>query len=501
MSKGGEDVLRSLRTLLSLVALVLIGGAYAAVPTFQELMDPSQFPEPQFGMRVLSLAHKGARIRIVTTGAIVNVNERNGDIEFEQRIGRLRKVAVLRVGKPLDGVQITHEGEGFASISVDCPKLAIRINGDSLFMLHAHEAMDLEVESKIAPAWNASWKTNHLAVDEWGGFGLYCSDLDLNDHFDAAGPVVAKYALPEDAVLAIGVCPPKAYAWDRSLDLQVVWHWSAQNAYPSDEELLSWKPYGNVILLQSEVMLWKDWNLDFVPRLGIDEFVRVRETIHRMRMRFIVYTSPFYFLKGTSQEGQAVNDKPGFSPGAVVNGENMPLFLEAITRVMSDLKPDGLYFDGQYMQNPAALYALARHARRIVGDKGLLEWHSTTELGPGGSLMYMPQADAYTDIQLRGEGQDATYGNFDYLRFFVSGYNINNRIGVLCNNSGQEMNKEMLDSLLQANVRLHTLIGHPKLRDFVKDDYRPRLTLDLRDTVNKLVDERQQKVSQKAGTR
>jgi len=57
------------------------------------------------------------------------------------------------------------------------------------------------------------------------------------------------------------------------------------------------------------------------------------------------------------------------------------------------------------MENPAGLYALARESRAIVGEQGILEWHSTTELGGWGSLMYMPQADAYTDIQLRGEAR------------------------------------------------------------------------------------------------
>ncbi len=481
-----------------LVAIMLLaGGAFGQATTFQELMDPAQFPEAQFGMKVTSVAAKGERIRVVTTGAIVNINGRTGDIGFLQRIGHLRPVATLHVGAPLEGVQVTHEGEGFARITVGKPNLTIRINGDSLFMIQANEPLTLEVESKILPAWNVSWKTNHLVVDEWGGFGLYCSDLSLDDHFNALNPSIAKYPMPAEAVLCIGVCPPKPYNWERSFDLQVVWHWSDKSGYPSDEDLLSWEPYGNVVLLQSEVMLWKDWNLDFVPRLGMDEFVRVRDTIHRRGMRFIVYTSPYYFLKGTSQEKQAVNDKPGISPGAIVNGENMPLFLDAITRVMNDLKPDGLYFDGQYMENPAALYALARHARRIVGDKGLLEWHSTTELGPGGSRMYMPQADAHTDIQLRGEGQDAVYRDFDYLRFFVSGYNINNCIGVLCNNSGREMSVEMLDTLLQANVRLHTLIGNPKMRDFVKEQYRPKLTDDMRTAVDRLVEQRQTKVKER----
>lgn len=487
-----------MRRLVAACGMVWMWGcAWAAGPTFQELMDPAQFPEAQYGMKVEGATEYKRVVHITTTGADIEIDAAAGTVSLGQRLGHIRPVAVLRIGRPLDRVAVTHRGEGFARVTSEQPRLTIRVNGDSLMLLHAHEPLRVAVESAIVPAWNASWKTNHLVVDEWGGFGLYCSDLTLDDRFDPLEPNVADYTLPADAVLCAGVCPPKAYDWKRSLHEQVNWHWSDKTGYPNDEDLRAWQPYGNVVLLQSEVMLWKDWNLDFVPRLGIDEFARVRKTIHDMGMKFIVYTSPFYFLKGTSQEKQAVNDKPGVCPGAIVNGENMPLFLEAIARVMRDLEPDGLYFDGQYMENPAGLYALARHARRTVGENGILEWHSTTELGGWGSQMYMPQADAYTDIQLRGEGQDALYGGFDYLRFFVSGYNINNCIGVLCNNSGKPVTPSLLDTLMQTNTRLHTLVGNPALREFINTDYRPRLTPDLRAAVDRLVDERQANVAQK----
>jgi len=39
----------------------------------------------------------------------------------------------------------------------------------------------------------------------------------------------------------------------------------------------------------------------------------------------------------------------------------------------------------------------------------------------------------------------------------------------------------MLDLLLQANGRLHTLVGNPKLCEFIKTEYRPRLTAQLRE--------------------
>lgn len=466
--------------------------------TFQELMDPAVFPDAQRGMVVESVAGGEGRATITTTGAVVQIDGAGGTISFRQRIGGERPVAMLAAGCPLRGLKVTHNGAGFARVTVEEPKMVVRVNGDSLFMLHALEPASLKVHREISPAWDASWKTNHLIVDELGGFGLYCSDLELADGYDPHGDPVAAYPLPAGAVLALGVCPPKPYDWDRSLREQVIWHWSNTTSYPPDGELHSWKPYGNTILLQSEVMLWKDWNLDFVPRLGMEEWERVRGAIHGMGMPFIVYTSPYYFLKGTSQEKQAVNDKPGACPGAVVDGENMAVFLDAITRVMTGLKPDGLYFDGQYAENPAALYALARHSRKIIGDGGILEWHTTLELGRWGSLMYMPQADAYTDIQLRGEASDRLYDDFDYLRYFVSGYNINNCIGVLCNNSGKGMGTAQMEQVLRANARLHTLIGNPALRDFIVNEYRPRLTPEYRAEVDRLVAERQAGVGEKA---
>ncbi|MCX5757759.1 MAG: hypothetical protein NTU83_04495 [Candidatus Hydrogenedentes bacterium] len=470
----------------------------AATPTFQALMDPSVFPGAQRGMKVESVAQDAETITITTTGASIVLNCSNGAVSFRQRIGHERPVVTLELNQALRGVKVTHKGDGFARVTIDRPQATIRVNGDSLFLLHAHEALRAAVREEIVPAWNASWKTNHLIVDEFGGFGLYCSDLELQDQYDAYNVPVATYSLPANAVLAVGVCPPKPYDWDRSLRDQVIWHWSNLTSYPPDDELQSWKPYGNLVLLQSEVLLWKDWNLDFVPRLGPDEWTRVRNTIHGMGLPFIVYTSPYFFLKGTSQEKQAVNDQPGVCPGAIVNGENMPLFLDAIRRVMRELKPEGLYFDGQYMENPAALYALARYSREIIGEEGILEWHSTTELGSWDSLLYMPQADAYADIQLRGEGRDRQYADFDYLRFFVSGYNINNCIGVLCNNSGKEMSVPQLEAVLKANARLHTLIGHPAMREFILNEYRPRLTPEYRASVDRLVAERQQRVREKA---
>ena len=343
-----------------------------AAPTFQDLMDPAMFPLPQRGMKVETASEDGDAIRIRTTGAEVLVDAPRGAILFMQRIGHARPVAVMRFGVALEGAQLTHAGPGFAMVTCERPKLTLRLNGDSLFMLHAQDAVGLAVDRKIEPAWNASYKTNHLIADERGAFGLYCSEPALNDQFNAVAKTVAQYSLPANAVLWLGVCPPKPYEWLHSLHDTVIWHWSDKEAYPPDETLHAWKGLGNIVLLQSEMMLWKDWNLEFTPRNGDAEFARVRRVLRKNNMRLMVYTSPAYFLKGTAGEPNAINSFEGFKgwPSPTLTGENMELFLAAIKKMVKQNKPDGLYFDGQYLENPAALYALARRSREIVGELG-----------------------------------------------------------------------------------------------------------------------------------
>ncbi|MCC6491267.1 MAG: hypothetical protein IT364_27505 [Candidatus Hydrogenedentes bacterium] len=477
---------------------------HAGAPTFQDLMDPSVFPEAQRGMIVESATASPDELRIVTTGAEFTLDGAGNGV-FRQRVGHPREIARIRIEGIAGTPALTHSAPGLAFARFDSPKLDLRVNGDSLFMFHAHEPVDIEVTRAIDVGFTASHKSNCIVLDEWGGFGLFGSDPSLESALTPYEPVVARYTLPADAVLWIGICPPKPYDWERSLRDNVVWHWSNQLGYPPDSDLIAWSKEGNTVLLQSEVMLWKDWNLAFVPRLGDEEFARVRKTIHDHGMRFIVYTSPYYFLKGTPIESKAMNSFDNFSvtgfPPGWPEGVNMDLFMDEITKVMTHYKPDGQYFDGQYTENTAALYALARRTRALLGEEGILEWHSTFALGTG--LCFLPQADAYVDFILRGEGRDSTYTDFNYLRYFVSCYNSSNSIGVLCNN-GPKPTADLAERLLSANCRMHTLAGwlaDPGVMEVVHNSYREHLTAELRERVERGVDERQAQVAEAAKAR
>jgi hypothetical protein len=151
------------------------------------------------------------------------------------------------------------------------------------------------------------------------------------------------------------------------------------------------------------------------------------------------------------------------------------------------------------MRNPAALYALARRTRELIGEDGILEWHSTTALGSG--RCYLPHADAYVDFILRGEGRKSLYADFEYLRYFVSGYNINNCIGVLCNNGPVGVNGDLVRDVLRANGRFHVIAGWLDKPEFVKvleEDYFPRLNAGLRNEVEAVMAARQETVGERA---
>lgn len=224
-------------------------------------------------------------------------------------------------------------------------------------MIQVHEPIVVEIERKINVGWEASFKNNHLLADEYGAFGLDVSDPDINAHYAAYDSTVARYPLDTDRIRWATVCPPKPYDGERSFKEHVVCYWSDTCAYPSDEVLESWQAHETIFLLQSEVTPWNDWNLGFEPRFGPEEFARVRAKVHDLGMRFIVYTSLYYFLKDTALEYAAMNSFEGFVgwPPGTPTGENMPLFLFTIENLMRTHTPHGLYFDGQYIQKPGSI--------------------------------------------------------------------------------------------------------------------------------------------------
>jgi len=462
------------------------------------LLTTHDFSTPQFGMAVERVRESDRGITVRTTGAEFAFEPAAGTLTLRQRIGKARRVATVTFPRTaLLGLKVDWRTDGAVRLSANRGRLEMRINGDSLLMMRSSRAFELAYTLGFSPGSIRQAAGNTLLLDEYGGIGSYLATGSGPGCVPEADGRVACHLAPEQ-ILWIAVAPPREYPWEASLRDRVCWHWSMATGYPTDEQIERWSRSGNILLQQSEVMLWKDWSLRFIPRNGVDEFERVNQTCERLGMRNIVYTSPYYFLTGTGLEDKAMNSfdnfaVTGFSPGDG-RGLNWPIFVQEIAKVMREYKPDGLYFDGIY-DNVVRTYIVSRRAREIVGDGGLLEFHATGS--PPGGGVYLPQIDTYYDYILRGEGVQAEYTNPDYLRYFVSTYNISNSIGVLCNNNDYPLDEGFVGSLLDRNIRLHYLLGgrrDPRTRA-MRESYWPALDGRLRARVERAAARRQAEAS------
>ena len=458
--------------LVGLMATACLAAEPTVSPSIEAdadyLLTTADFMHAQFGMS-LEVADAGPeRIMLRTTGAEIAILPGGDTVRVRQRLGREREAVQMAfpVGT-LAGLHVTRCGSGAALLANGAGTLQMRVNADSLIMLRSAAALRVTCVVGFEPASVRRMGADVLLLDEWGCVGVYLATGSGKVELSPEARKIVHGLAPQQ-VLWVSAGPPRPFDWEASYKDRVVWHWSMQTGYPTDADIQAWSAYGNILLQQAEVMLWKDWSLRFIPRSGIEEFQRVNRTCERLGMRNIVYTSPFYFLTGTGLESKAMNTfdhfaESGFSPGDG-RGLNWPVFLAEITKVMREYQPDGLYFDGIY-DNIVRTYLIARKAREVVGDHGILEYHATGS--PPGGGCYLPQIDTYFTFILRGEGCPERYTDPDYLRYFVSTYNFSNSIGVLCNNNDYRLDDAFLNTLLDNNIRLHILPGW--LQDYRKD--------------------------------
>jgi hypothetical protein len=458
------------------------------------LLTTTDFMQAQFGMTLEVAAAGPERIVLRTTGAEIAIQPGADAIQVRQRLGREREAVRLTFpAGSLAGLQVTRSGSGAALLANGAGTLQMRVNADSLIMVRSAAALRVTCNVGFEAASVRRSAADVLLLDEWGCVGVYLATGGGTVEISPETQTVV-HELAARQILWVSVGPPRPYDWEASCKERVVWHWSMKTGYPSDAEIESWSAQSNILLQQSEVMLWKDWSLRFIPRNSLEEFQRVNRTCERFGMRNIVYTSPFYFLTGTGLESKAMNnfdnyEVSGFSPGDD-RGLNWPIFLSEITKVMREYQPDGLYFDGIY-GNIVRTYLIARKAREVVGDRGLLEYHATGS--PPGGGCYLPQIDTYFNFILRGEGSAERYSDPDYLRYFVSTYNISNAIGVLCNNNDYKIDEVFVNTLLDSNVRLHLIPGgaeDPRTQAMARL-YWPALNADLAARVEAVAARRQ----------
>ena len=413
-----------------------------------------------FGMKIESVREEESEIEVRTTGAsyLFHRSSPKGRIQCFQRLGRERLIATLELPIPLgrltvegqtDEVCVLHQASDNARFT------EMRINADSLLVIGSFNQLEKGIrvgfETTFSPEYQALEKGCFLAADQFGGIGIY-------PEINAGKTSLMNSAATELRVdfpgvgyqrLLLSVFPPRPFNWERSFSDRIVHHIAEIEPYPRDEQLEDWSRWCNVLVLHAQIWQGKytregkrlvrredlyqnaSWaKFHHVP-LEEEELRRVVARAHQMGMRVIAYLAPFYSL---------------------AEGEE---FLEEMRLAISNYQLDGIYFDGNSF-DPLRSYQTIRATRRLLGDK-ILYVHCTDDPISSPRLV-CPFIDTYADYTLRAEH----IADFDpkYLRYIISGYNISNAIGFVCNyNYPPEVSRRLVDQALAVGARLPLFTG------------------------------------------
>ncbi len=481
-----------LRVLLAVIVMTIVasGGGVGSDPQFydplsKDIMSDQIFMTGMWHMAVEEIDEAPKRLTVTTTGVVFEFSPGTDRLLCRHRLGEQRRGLLLRFPTgALAGLKVTARGTGAAILQSD-GGMQFKVNCDSLLMMRSSRPSQVYARVLWQPVKEYSHGPHRLLLDPYGAVGLFPIEGASLIEADSRR-YQYRYELPEGSMLWASVGPPRPYPWERSLSEQVIWTYaqSEEWAIPDAERIAVDSQYGNILWLQAEVMLWRSWQTGFVPRLP-QKFAQMVETAHEQGLRVIIYASPYYFVKGTDQEKAAVDMAPSFKESSFLTtatGSNLAWYLEEARKALTNLGVDGLYFDGVYNDSVKNNYILLRSARELLGERRLLFVHDTVS-APGG-VCYNPSADTWADFHLRGEGRRPFRP--DYLRWFVSCYNISNSIGFVCNNvDSSRPTREQVEMTLAANCRFPYFSDSPSYLQPLPDWYWPRLDQSYRAFVEK----------------
>ena len=480
-------VIRTLAWALTftLAAPMLAGAVEERPPAVNahDLMDRSLFPEASYGMEVESVAD-GAMARVLTTGAEFVIWKADSVVECRQRIAKGRSVARLQFPQgSFEGISLSFRASGTAIF--EGVGTTLRINGDSLLMVSPGTVGPIVATMLFTPDYYSEYLGNFNFFDPYGGISF----AEHGNHPDAVmvayeDPVTVTWNWRPGDVFWAGVSPPKPFDWDATVEQRVVRCGSSADRYryPTDLELRRFHDVFGSRILHIQEPGWNQWQLDLtIPDTILDDLRRTIRTAHELGMKVIPYASPHYFLKGSEVEDRA---QPGGASGWD-SGSNEDVYLEAADRLLDEYGFDGLYFDAMYSSRRALAvqYHLSRSARDMVGDKGILTYHATTDdLGHGHHGAYFPTLHAYFNIIWKGEGEENKLGwPRGYTRYYLSTYNISNVVAAQYLPTPPP--PEKIDYWLDNNVWFFLTEFWRTEAPLFQEHYYPRLNPSLQDEI------------------
>lgn len=441
-------------------------GLVSAGPATRTEMRPlTVFPS----LEVVRVTDEPSQVVVETTGARFVITRTNpARIELVQKINGPRDLCQIEIDTSFANLTVDYRDRHQCVLYVPVGDFGfnICIHGDSLLYLRAGRDASCRMRGQWVPEYSYSEAGNLLFLDRTGGYGQYVlpSAFPWGGRIIAPEPGVSFSAtgwetylkLPVHRVLLACVAPPREFDWRSSEGDRIVHHFiqnrrpdGTWNYFPPDSTIKEYSRYGNVLVLH----IWQrgagplrgnqvdnietmrkaaPWASRFNVPLDEREFRRTIRVAQRLHMRVLPYLSPASF-PGTSQE-----------------------FLGELKRLMDVYAVDGFYFDG-VSGDILEGYEIMKGARGVIGREKLLYVHVPSPiLGTSyleGKYVYCPFIDTYANFILRAEHID-TFNDVT-LRYTISGYNISNSIGFVCNyDYALDFNRRLIRKALDYNVRV-----------------------------------------------
>lgn len=420
-----------------------------------------------FGMMIEDVSEGRDEVKVTTTGATYVFNKSSqGEVFCYQRIGSERLVATLVLHTPLQDLAVDWSNKEFCFLHQPVPDLGVgmRINSDSVLSIRSGREIKATYHGDWVPEYSAVERGNFMLMDERGGIGAY--PLGLGGYevpktslkFSKDGWQISIFLRSSQRFLT-SVFPPRPFEWTKSFKDRIVHHFFSHpptkpwNPYPRNDEIEEYSKHGNILVLhwwQHGLRTRKGRGLqsrdDFIQnsawtsfRLKTIDDKEMRRTVdkaHELGLRVIAYMTPFYF-PGEPDE-----------------------FLREMDSVLKQYWLDGAYFDGVSVDVLQG-YCLMRAVRRLLGDKILYAHVPSPIIGEcygDGYYVYCPFIDTYADYILRAEHIFAF--DWKHLRYTISGYNISNSIGFVCNYDYEpKFTRQLMKHVLKANARLPYWVG------------------------------------------
>jgi hypothetical protein len=407
----------------------------------------------EYGMKIKSAEFNEAGFSIRTTGAELVYASKNGKLLIFQKIGLDRKLAEITIGAAKNNYQVIVKNNDHVVLSSDI--FIMGVYGDSTIILSPKKNdQEIKFNGAFAPQYKGELKGEVLVADMNGGMGIFPKK---SNPYVKAGRITflkadaitlgdsywrVNYGLISGQQLMITTFPPKEFDYQKACELRLIHTGGCTDnirdesigTLPSDEVVKKWSKYVNIIAIQGSGMYpghsrFKNSHYRYPERnpgtwtfggpynpAMPSELKRVIETAHKLSMKVLCYTSPFYHYLTPDKEA----------------------YLNDVKTLLQSYNLDGIYVDTLYIDKvyPGGKivcdkidnWELMRRLRKMLGPNKLIYYHGSSDKSP---VAAVPNIDALCDIVLYGE--DVPFSSFqdDYILYQVRKFNISNVVGLI----------------------------------------------------------------------